>query len=47
MEIEAGNLFRSGVAINWMWQHKGMISETGNLQQGIKKVTYDGLKGRK
>lgn len=30
MEIEAGNLFRSGVAINWMWLHKGTISETGN-----------------
>lgn len=47
MENEAGNLFKRGVAINWMWPHKGMISEMGNLQQGIEKVTCDGLKGRK
>lgn len=35
MESEAGNLFRGGVTIIWMWSHKGMISETGNLKKGI------------
>lgn len=32
MESEAGNLFRNAVTINWMWPHKGIISETGNLK---------------
>lgn len=47
MESEVGNPFKSEVAINWIWPHNSMTLETDDLQQGIQKVTCDGLEGRK
>lgn len=32
IESEAGNPFKSGVAINWIWPHNSMTLETGDLQ---------------